>query len=533
MALPPDYRQTLPAATVAALAFTLLYLAACAKWGRLAMDLQYDDVVYALDAARRLDTARTQGLAALAGTFLSAPPHSAVTTLQALAAFMVGGVRDVCLYASNAWILLALAAAVAFGFRSKRAAVLALALAFALTSPLAYFAIAEFRPDVALGFVTALMVACMLSAALDGRPRRARAAGVLLGAALLLKPTFFAHTLFLAALLVALAWLGSRPGSPPLLARFALPRRERWAFAGIGLAIAAPYFAVNGADILAYFWSNTRGERAIAWNLPEQLSPAQVVGQFAPLVFSLGRFHGVAAAILAAAFVLALRRRGAHAEASRIAALLAFGAVSALVIVAGRHPSHFFFATLQWLLLFAVLYGLASCAPDLDAGARRGLVAWGGVLVAALAAADALWPAVPWPAGAYHGASWNERIAAIVASNRAGVRIPQVFVATAGPVNSDTLQWVARLAGEPLQAGNYHLLGDADEARRIAGRHDFVVIPRAGIAERDLPVVRLRAALIAFMESGSFVPLGSEGDDYRVFANPRLVQAAGAATADK
>src|SRR5690606_21602473 len=78
-------------------------------------------------------------------------------------------------------------------------------LAVTLLSPLAFATIENFRPDMALGVATSAMAWWFLAALVRHQRRSFFLAGSALGAALLIKPTFFAHTLALAGALCAIA----------------------------------------------------------------------------------------------------------------------------------------------------------------------------------------------------------------------------------------------------------------------------------------------------------------------------------------
>lgn len=524
------------AAAVAAVAFSLLYLHVCARVGRLSLDLQYDDVGYALDAATRLETAIDHGIPAALRLFRDIPPHSFLATLQGMSAFALGGVSDFALYASNAWMLLAIALAAAFALRERPAAVTVVVLAFVLTSPLCYSAIAEYRPDMALGFATAAMAWMLLEAGLRNDARMARGAGWLLGAALVIKPTFFAHTLALAgAVAVASLALPRIVRSRP--APFALEPRAIVQCFAIGLAVALPFFLVNGAEVVQYFWTNAVGAKSAVWNYSPDVGASELFSRSIPLMAKLGHVHSALAGVAALAFAAALWLLGDRRGAARVGGTLLVAVLSAAIIMAGRQPSHFFFATMHALFLVAAVDGGVHLADRLPRGAGT-FAAAALVVVAALAVKDSTYAVDdPWP-DARHGASWNDRIVELVAEDLrrrapSSARPAADLVAlAASSVNPHTLIWVGRLHGIDLRAPAVHLLSDPGEARALASGAEYVVVPNATLAPYDgwLPVGKVQGPTLEWLIGDKrFEPLQpvDSRTRYYVFANraarPRMV----------
>lgn len=140
------------------------------------------------------------------------------------------------LYAANILILVAMALFIAAQLRALSASGITVwsALAFILSGPLATRTVVEFRPDLALGLASAMMVLWLIRGLVMGQVGPIRAAACMFGAALLIKPTFFAHTLALAAGLFLLAFM-SRVAGP----RIHLLR------SGIGLGDACRFIALG------------------------------------------------------------------------------------------------------------------------------------------------------------------------------------------------------------------------------------------------------------------------------------------------
>lgn len=253
-------------ATSFAILVSLAYLQISALGGRLAADLTYDDVVYANDAARRLLSVADSGLFALLRGLVEAPPHSPYSTLLAVAAFAVGGLNEFAMYAANALILVAIAAFATHELRHARNVLIVLGVCILLLSPIAYQAIHDFRPDIALGFATASMVWWFIGGLVEGDSRQFRRAGYALGACLLIKPSFFVHTLAIVLFLLLLAVIAGLLEKRRIAMIAPLDMRTLGCFVGVGILISAPYYIANGSQILKYFWDNTRGEESAIWS---------------------------------------------------------------------------------------------------------------------------------------------------------------------------------------------------------------------------------------------------------------------------
>jgi len=516
-------------ATLAAIAFSLLYLTVCARVGRLSLDLQYDDVGYALDAATRLEAAIDSGIPTALRLFRDIPPHSFLSTLQGMAAFALGGINDLALYASNGWMLLAIALVAAFALRRRPAAATGVVLAFVLTSPLCYSAIAEYRPDLALGFATALMAWMLLDAGFRRDARMARHAGWALGAALVIKPTFFAHTFALAACIAAAGLAVPRLARDRTAPPFALGVRAIAEFLAIGLAVALPFFLVNGAEVVEYFWTNAFGSKSGVWNYGSDVGSRELLARSVPLMAKLGHVHSAAAGVVAAALAAALWVRGDRTGAARVAATLLVAALSFAIIVAGRQPSHFFFATMLTLLVVAAVKGGVRFADGLRRG-RGVLAAVVLAAVAALAVKDSTYAVDnPWP-DARHGTSWNDRIVDTIAADlrrhapTTGRPAANLVAFAASSVNPHTLIWVGRLHGVDFRAPAIHLLSDPQEARDLATRADYVVVPNVMLAPYDgwLPVGKVQGPMLEWLLANpQFEPLQAvdAATRYYVFAN--------------
>lgn len=523
------FRWRCVVAVLAAIALGLLYLMVSERIGRLSMDLQYDDVSYAVDAVDRYEALRHGGIGALGRSLVHAPTHSPYSVLLGVAAFLALGVHELSLYAANMVLLLGAALLVAILTRDRSDGTFALALLFALASPLAFHAQVEYRPDPALGLATAAMTLAFASAALDGRPARARLAGVFFGLCLLVKPTFFAHTLALALLLCGIGLVARWRRLPAGLHALALPPRELAGFLAIGALVAAPYYATAAGEIFGYFWSNTFGSHGHVHNLPGRLGPWQVLVAFEPYVFQLSRYHMYAAAAAVVLVVPLLALKGLAREALRAGVLGLTALASMAIIFAGRQPSPFFFASAGWLWIAAAIVGLAALAASLRPRARAALY-----VAAAVALAPLTWYSFQnlrgaWPPGAQHGASANVRVLAAMREDllRMGVAGPppalQVLVDSSGPVNPVVLRWVGRLVDMNVYGDETHLAEDPAPLMEKARASDYLVLIHPDRAPFDqwLPVRGVQRAMLDWaLGQPGFERLDAGSDaTYTLFAN--------------
>ena len=493
-------------AVLAAIMASVLYLWLCRRYGRLASDLQYDDVTYALDAASRLDALHYGGVRGFLDGLAAAPPHSPFSTLLAFTGFAVAGLNDTAMYAANAVILVFAAIMVTTITARNGVATFLICLAIVLVSPLAYASIGDFRPDLMVGLATASMAWTFVSAGIDERPRRARLAGVLLGVCLLVKPTFFAHTLALSVMLAGISWLASWRIAPMWLRPLGLPVTELILFLAIGLLLSMPYYAFAFGDIAHYFWSNTLGAQGHIWGFPPGIGPMELFSRYIyPNFAHLPRrlnFQVAVVGILIFLAALAWRRQGR--ELLRTLMLVAIAVTSAASILAGHQASPYFFTTTHWTLVLALASAFAGLDLSVALRARHWLQGAVALVLALVVVSDARNERPdPMVAEARLGDSWNQLIIdairndlALVAPGRSVV--PYLFVPTANAVNAITLQWIGMRNGQPILAGEFQVESDIARLKAVALGSDYLVLPNPAREpyDRHLPIFPLQAPLL-------------------------------------
>jgi hypothetical protein len=524
------------------LLLTLIYLHTSELAGRLAGDLSPDDVGYANDAARRLAIAAKQGLLSLVRDFLAVPPHSPFATVLAMSAFAIGGVHDFVLYAANVTILLIAALFITSELRDRPTSTWILAIAILLLSPIAYRAVHDFRPDIAVGLVTAIMVSWFVTGLITGQGKPFFKAGIAFAACLLIKPSFFVHTAAIAGALVTLFFVArisngeigtARHQNYDHLMRFLL----------LGLLIAAPYFLFNGGAIFHYFWDNTRGADAAIWSFDKntplpQLLKETILGSFPLLGYHVA--FAVVTLAIAGGFLVVTDDRAA---AFRLVALSFVAMLSLGIIVIGRHKNEFFLATFQWLLLIATVHAIDALWAHFRGKWRIGLLAVSVIALTIVVVSNG--SIVHWTTSpeALPGTSWNERIVSVVTEDRirsvgmgALLQPPTVLLSFAGPVNSDSVRWVATKKGLQVNAIDHHRSADIEQLKAAAGASEYVVVPNQASANyyRWLPSASIQGAFLDWiLQNPDFHAITSMAStaNYYIFRNARLASLGGSSLA--
>jgi hypothetical protein len=518
-----------------ALLATALFLRASQWTGRLAQELTFDDVGYAIDAAHRLAVIHDGGVYALWHGLLVDPPHSPFSTALAMLGFAVGGIDDFALYAANGLVLLAV---VGFLLRvtGRRDPALALLVVLTLlTSQLAFRIIHDFRPDIPAGLCAAAMVWWFAAGVVERNLGLVMRAGVAFGALFWIKPSFFAHALaigFFVALLGA-AWIWLRDRGSTFQPR---SYRAPVSFLAIGIAVAAPYFVLAGPSIWDYFWSNTHGTAAAIWGFTPDAPLASVVRWYLldrHATFRVLGDHFYLSLVGLSIAIPALVRNRQRDELVKVGALLATAAASTTVIVAGRHKNEFFLASAQSMLMLAALVASAHCIEPMR-GRRRitWVCTWLVLLAVAVLGSRGLHP---WTVDdeTRTGVAWNGRIVNTIVSAEAGVapRAPgdpiMVFVGFAGPVSGVSIEWEALKAAVPMDVKELYL--SASLADYVAGARaaDYVVIANENSNfYRKLPSGALEPDLARWIdESPAFAPVARAATDhYVVFRNLARLQ---------
>ncbi|WP_233862464.1 ArnT family glycosyltransferase [Paraburkholderia adhaesiva] len=521
---------------LAAILVSLAYIHASNNTGRLAHDITYDDIGYVDDATDRLALLFNHGALAFLRDLLTNPPHSPFSTVLAVIAILVGGYHDVVFYIANFLIIISAVVFLILEFKDTRPAALAWIVVTFLSSPLAYNTIENFRPDYALGFSTAAMAWWFIIGTFRERREYFKLSGIAFAAALLIKPTFFPHTLALAVSLMGLFTVvqfwrkycnneGATTQWRPLAV-----------FSGIACLIALPYYLIAGHDIFNYFWTNTRGKDSYLWSFPETITWLEVGKEYlvGGYQHAIG-FHLILAGLLLVFGIVYFTLRKMYVNLAITCSLAGFATLSFLILLVGRHKNDFFFATFQVTFLLAGIYCLAELCSSFNAKKRAVLLVASWIALGAAIHKNLAHGHPPTLSEDQIHNSWNDRVVTLIANSlentgRGTYSNPvMVLVTVPGPVNAYTIKWLALKQGIVTRASDLDRSQTLSDFIAGARNSDFVVIPNVHEAEyyRGFPADAMQPELIrSLRQDPRFVALGPRDDSavhYVVFKNVELV----------
>jgi hypothetical protein len=245
--------------------FTWMILTQSFAHGRLAALPVWDDSSYLYDAAKRYETLDRSGWSGLAWELKTHPPHSPYSSFMAFVSFKLFGRHDWAPYISNGIIVLVAAAYACRMMRSMPRLGPFLAVSMILTVPVMAWSVHEFRPDLACGLYTAILLVEIVSTPPELKTRlRSIGLGLLFGLCLLTKPSVFPVT----GLLVGSSMVIS-------LVQSLFDSSRRGTFGRvflscivtglIGLATWAPYMVVAYDHIIPYIVDNIFGANRQFW----------------------------------------------------------------------------------------------------------------------------------------------------------------------------------------------------------------------------------------------------------------------------
>lgn len=350
------------------------------EYGRLSTVIGYDDIVYFNDGLTRLRVFYERGIFDFLLDLGKNPPHSPFSTLLAAAAFAIFGVRDWAPYMANASVVFVMLLLVRHIVRSMSCYAQVAVLFFALAPYFVMATVTEFRPDLPAGLFGAVAVFLAVTRPIEETRFRDRLfLGGIFALALLTKPT--------ASLFVVVMMLASL-GFAVYRTHFSSHR------IGIPAAVflAAQCLVTSAVLVLPYYWANwvhlTRYVSSATgsdiwvyskdWDVKLWMYLTGVYGRHL-----LGGYLYVYASAIAlfAGMLLFLGKK----DAAKV-----LGGLVVLVLMAWFAPTYlgmgnpFFAATFYYLLLFAVIYGVAESFESIakSLGARFYTYAFGAVAAA-------------------------------------------------------------------------------------------------------------------------------------------------------
>lgn len=509
----PGMRARLAFAVFLAGVFTAGVLQWSMSYGRLAYDMTYDDVGYFIDAFSRLQIFYKQGLpAAIEGIFQN-PPHSPWSSLSAMTGFLFFGANDWAPYLMNGFIIFLFLGFLAYILRQIHFFAGSLIMVLVLFVPFSFFAVHEFRPD----FMTALLTCAFSLLAIEsfaiGNSHdkfKLRLAGLVFGITLLLKPSFFAHTLAI-ALIVSLFIIVFKPLSER---RSWWPEKSKasllilWNFFLPGLILAAPYYVFTWRNIWNYFWVNTRGDKAAIWNLQGSYWENFKIFTFDGAVyFMISSYLYLFAGVAVISFLLFLYKRNWR-DLYILSGLLSVAVASLAIIVYGSHNNMFFGLTYQLMLCFAFCFCLASLWRNkiFFSVLLLAFVIFTGIHMVKGQALLTMFSAGKSPF-AHKKASVNLKIVHFMDNylKKNNFVIPggEVFLSFTGDINADSMRWIALQSSLPLGFSDLHTQKDLAAYKKLIEKSDFIIVAdeEAEGVYRWLPSFEMQKTVLEFLRS--------------------------------
>jgi hypothetical protein len=235
--------------------------------GQLSVPITFDDIIYFVDGATRLQSVYDHGLIRLLRDYLAQPPHAPMSTLIAFLAFAFMGMRDWAPAAFNTLWLILLLGGIRWAMREQPLRDFLLVAAGVLAWPLTGHIIIESRPDIVNGLLVAFGVIRLTSRPwVRGGNSNLLLVSAVFGLALLSKPSVSPVTFILYA-----ASLGIGSLLDIREARGEVSLREAVLFGlksiGIVALIAGPHYMLSFKETLGYIWVTTFGAQKDLWAL--------------------------------------------------------------------------------------------------------------------------------------------------------------------------------------------------------------------------------------------------------------------------
>ncbi|MFL6516319.1 MAG: hypothetical protein ACJ8M1_14965 [Chthoniobacterales bacterium] len=470
-----------------AVLFTMVFLSYSMRHGRLAIGPIDDDCIYMVDGLERIDFLHTSPKAFI-NNLLHHPPHSPFSTGLAIVAFTVAGPHQWAPYAVNGILVILLLLAIDYLTSGTSRAARVAAIVFALTFPFTATLVTEFRPDSAVGLVTAFgLVLLLRTGPLAASRNQALFVGFLAAMALLIKPSFAPFT----AMSFGVAWLTSAllVHNDELRSSSGIKnwlRQIGW-YSLPSLVLAMPYYLLS-PDILTYIYNQAFGRYKAQWLMKD--SGVRGILRYywdgAGGQMMLGRHQYVVVLLGLAAALLSWKR--ARKNFRLVAGYLVILGVSYLVPTMTRMENPFFGSNADALILFAGVLLLMALFQQADTPGNSARVlqgtAWAAVALSLLVFR---WPA---PVQFDKGGEWAQAV------NRLGQQIYQtirdypasrnarVFFTAPGPVDDMLLRYHALVDDLKFRCPNQHMSSDPEVFRREIDAADFVVAsePQSGLA---------------------------------------------------
>ncbi|KAB2903098.1 MAG: glycosyltransferase family 39 protein [Burkholderiaceae bacterium] len=481
------------------------------EYGRLSTVIGYDDIVYFNDGLARLRVFYERGIFDFLLDLGKNPPHSPFSTLLATVAFAVFGVRDWAPYVANASVVFVMLLLVRHIVRSMSLYAQVAILFFALAPYFVMATVTEFRPDLPAGLFGAVAVFLAVTRPIEETRLRDRLfLGGIFALALLTKPTasLFVVVMMLASL--GFAVFRSYSSSPRIGISAAIFLAAQCLMVSIVLVL--PYYWANWTHLTRYVSSATGSDIWVYskdWNVKLWMYLTGVYGRY----LLGGYLYIYAPAIALCGGMLLLQGRKDAAKT--------LGGLVVMILMAWFAPTYlgmgnpFFAATFYYLLLFAVVYGLAEFSQSMakSFGARfyiYAFVAVVAVFVLSLSFATSQ-ASSPRSRPAFHDDSVKvsrEIFQAleddIVTQNRQSATI---YYTATGYVNNDLFAYYFNKKNRKiLLTGLFTFDTDEREWMRLIQMSEYIVASEpgtGGVANESFPSGKLLNKSMALVRSRS------------------------------
>ena len=344
-------------ATLASFVFTTIVVIQSLRQGQLSVPITYDDIVYFVDAAYRLQLFYDSGIGPFLRSCFAEPSHAPLSTVMALLGFAVFGINDWAPAVANAvWVAILLLFVRGLLWHLPRWAFVAISLSV-LSWPLVGSLVIDVRPDMVAGLLTVIGCCLMIRSNFVGSSaRHAVFVSVPFGLALIAKPSISPVTFAIFGLSLLVTVIVD--GWPNFDRRFLRnAARQIVKSCLVILLIALPYFATAWRYVYEYIFRTTFGSEKQIWGIQMDVVDAAAYylwGTGGQTMMGAWFWVTVVLTVLAAVFDLANKRVAWRNLGLLAVFLAAYGMVS---IPAHKSPFLGVIVPTFWLAFYVLACG--------------------------------------------------------------------------------------------------------------------------------------------------------------------------------
>lgn len=252
---------------ITACVFTAVTIARSLRQGQLSVPITYDDIIYFVDAAHRLQILDDNGIWSFLRNLFAEPAHAPIATLIPFLGFALFGIHDWAPAVVNVvWVALILIFVRLLLADLPRWAFVAIALSV-LAWPLTGAIVIESRPDIFASLLTVMGCTLMFRSSLLQAPtRHVVLVAALFGVALVAKPSISPVTLVIYCASLAISiFIDWRLSFDRAFFRTAVLRV--FESLTVTIIVALPYFAFAWRDTYIYIYTTTMGKDRALWQV--------------------------------------------------------------------------------------------------------------------------------------------------------------------------------------------------------------------------------------------------------------------------